>query len=49
MTFDMLKLVKLWISYWEMLPEDLKKEFTEDRITLSNDDEGIYHIIKDIL
>ena len=46
--FDMLKLVKYGYLMGNA-SEDLKKEFTEDRITLSNDDEGIYHIIKDIL
>ena len=46
--FDMLKLVK-YVYLMENSSEDLKNEFTEDRITLSNDDEGIYHIIKDIL
>ena len=45
---DMLKLVKYGYLMGNA-SEDLKKEFTEDRITLSNDDEGIYHIIKDIL
>jgi len=44
--FDMLKLVKYGYLMGNA-SEDLKKEFTEDRITLSNDDEGIYHIIKD--
>ena len=28
--------------------EELKKEFPDDRITLSNDEDGIYHIIKNI-
>ena len=46
--FDMLKLVKYGYLMGNA-SEDLKKEFTEDRITLSNDDEGIYHVIKDIL
>jgi len=46
--FDMLKLVKYGYLMGNA-SEELKKEFPEDRITLSNDDEGIYHIIKDIL
>ena len=45
---DMLKLVKYGYLMGNA-SEELKKEFPEDRITLSNDDEGIYHIIKDIL
>ena len=45
---DMLKLVKYGYLMGNA-SEELKKEFPKDRITLSNDDEGIYHIIKDIL
>ena len=45
---DMLKLVKYGYLMGNA-SEELKKEFPENRITLSNDDEGIYHIIKDIL
>ncbi len=42
---EMLKTVKYGYLMGNS-PEDLKQEFTEDRITLSNDKDGIYEVIK---
>ena len=45
--FQMLRTVKYGYLMGNA-SDDLKKEFPADRITLSNDEDGIYHIIKDI-
>lgn len=44
---EMLKLVKHGYLMGNA-SDDLKSKFSEDRITLSNEEDGIYHILKDI-
>ena len=33
----------------ENAPEELKKDFPKDRITLSNDEDGIVHMLEKII